>query len=177
MRMDFVAESAEVRDGGPLGRGLYATAPIAAGETVVVFGGAVVRRAQLDATPGAQAIQIDDDLFLMSRARELGGADAGEHVNHACEPNCGFLGNVVLVAMRDIAGGEELTFDYAMSDGCDYDEFECACGRPGCRRKVTGNDWMRPELQRRYRGWFSPYLARRIARLTPGRASRRVFAA
>ena len=35
-------------------------------------------------------------------------------------------GNVMVVAMRDIAVGEELTYDYAMSDGSDYDEFECA---------------------------------------------------
>ena len=66
------------------------------------------------------------------------------------------------VAMRDIAAGEELTFDYAMSDDDDYDEFVCACGEPGCRGLVTGADWRRPELQDRYRGWFSNHIARRI---------------
>jgi len=172
MHMDFVTTSARVRTGGPLGRGVFATAPIPAGETVVVFGGAVMDRAQLDATAAAQSVQIDEDLFLVST-----GADFGDQVNHSCEPNCGFLGNVILVTMRDIAAGEELTFDYAMSDGCDYDEFECRCGRPTCRGKVTGNDWMLPELQRRYRGWFSPYLAQRIARLVPAHASKRIFAA
>ena len=98
-------------------------------------------------------------------------------MNHSCEPNCGFLGNVILVTMRDIEAGEELTFDYAMSDGCDYDEFECRCGRAvlpgqGHRQRLDG-----PGLQRRYRGWFSPYLARRIDRLAPIHASKRVFAA
>ena len=169
--MDYLTSAAEVRAGGPLGRGVFATAAIPAGETVVVFGGAVMDRAQFDATPGARAIQIDEDLFLVSA-----GADAGDQVNHSCEPSCGFLGNVILVARRDIAPGEELTFDYAMSDGCDYDEFECVCGAPSCRRKVTGNDWMLPELQRRYRGYFSPYLARRMARLAPAHASKRPFA-
>jgi len=40
-------------------------------------------------------------------------------INHSCEPNVGFAGNVVLVAMRDIEAGEELTTDYAMFD--DYE--------------------------------------------------------
>lgn len=30
-------------------------------------------------------------------------------VNHSCEPNVGFAGNTVLVAMRDISPGEALT--------------------------------------------------------------------
>jgi hypothetical protein len=65
--------------------------------------------------------------------------------------------------MRDIQPGEELTFDYAMSDGSPYDEFECFCGSPNCRRKITGDDWKIPELWKKYKGYFSPYLARRIA--------------
>ena len=35
-------------------------------------------------------------------------------VNHSCEPNVGMGGNVLLVSMRDIAAGEELTIDHAL---------------------------------------------------------------
>jgi SET domain-containing protein len=35
-------------------------------------------------------------------------------INHSREPNVGFAGNTVLVAMRDISPGEELTTDYAL---------------------------------------------------------------
>ena len=44
-----------------------------------------------------------------------------------------------------------------------------------CRGKVTGNDWMLPELHLRYRGRFSPYLATRIASLASVGAERRAF--
>jgi uncharacterized protein len=71
-----------------------------------------------------------------------------------------------LVALRDIKAGEELTFDYAMSDGSPYDEFECCCGSANCRKKVTGNDWKLPGLWEKYKGYFSPYLARRIKSLS-----------
>lgn len=35
-------------------------------------------------------------------------------INHSREPNVGFAGDTVLVAMRDISPGEELTTDYAL---------------------------------------------------------------
>lgn len=47
-------------------------------------------------------------------------------INHSCEPNVGFAGNIVLVAMREIDAGEELATDYALFD--DYDgAMECRC--------------------------------------------------
>ena len=84
-------------------------------------------------------------------------------LNHACDPNVGVEGQIVFVALRDIAAGEELVLDYAMMD--DHDEtMACHCGASSCRGTVTGKDWQLPELQRRYRGYFSSFLERRIAR-------------
>ena len=153
---------AELRDAGPKGLGIFATAPIARGETVAGFGGQVFGRQdfdRLDADRRTHSIQIDTDLYLVSPP-ELEPAD---YANHSCEPNAGLLGNVLVVAITDIAAGEEICFDYAMCDAADYDEFVCECGTARCRRLVTGADWKRPELQVRYAGYFSSYLARRIA--------------
>jgi len=44
--------------------------------------------------------------------------------NHSCEPNIGVQGQIVYVAMRDIAPGEELTHDWAMTDD-DENEHQC----------------------------------------------------
>ena len=84
-------------------------------------------------------------------------------LNHSCEPNCGLLGQMLLVAMRDIVPGEELSFDYAMCDASDYDEFRCLCGESTCREIVTGSDWRDPIVQAKYMGYFSPYLMKRIS--------------
>ncbi len=175
MYMNYLTPSAEVRTAGAKGLGVFAVEPIPAGTTVAAFGGYVVdgeALAELPQQRRSYSIQIDEDLYLASPE----DPDPGDRVNHSCEPNCGIVGCVLVVAMRDIAAGEELTFDYAMSDGDPYDEFECFCGTPSCRGKVTGQDWMRPELQRRYRGWFSPYLTRRIAASVPLGSGRRAFA-
>jgi hypothetical protein len=104
--------------------------------------------------------QITDDLHVVALTDDEYEA-VMLFVNHSCQPNVGFAGNVVLVAMRDVDPGEELTTDYAMFD--DYEgSMDCTCGRPACRRVVDGRDWQRPDLQERYRGDFSWYLQRRM---------------
>ena len=174
MNMNFLTSRAQSFPAGVKGRGVFAIDPIASGDTVAGFGGYMVSADEFNALPARRmmhSIQMTDDLYLVG-PHETEEADL---VNHSCEPNCGLLGATILVAMRDIAPGEEITFDYATCDGSDYDEFECACGTASCRGKITGRDWLLPELQRRYRGWFSPYLTRRIASQTVTRSSRRTF--
>jgi uncharacterized protein len=160
---------------GERGHGSVATQPISAGETIAAFGGRCVTRDELELLSASQqrrSIQIDDALFLAGAPEP----EPADFINHNCNPNCGMRGSVLVVALRDIPVGDELTYDFAMSDGSDYDEFECQCGSELCRGKVTGHDWMLPELQLRYRGHFSPYLSRRIADLVSIGAERRVFA-
>jgi SET domain-containing protein len=146
------------------GFGVFAKASIRAGEVVVAWGGDVLTAKEFAALPTKvqqHSLQIEDDLYLVPS----GADEPADYVNHSCAPNVGMRGQIVLVALRHIAAGEEVCFDYAMSDGGPYDEFDCACGMPNCRGKITGNDWKRPELWERYAGYFSPYLQRRIDRL------------
>jgi hypothetical protein len=161
---NWLFPGADARPVGAKGWGSFATEPIAAGTVVAGFGGWAVTYATLSTFAHdrqGRSIQIAEDLYLVSGDTP----EPGDMLNHSCEPSCGLVGANVLVAMRDIAIGEELTFDYATCDSSDYDEFECLCGEPTCRGVVTGLDWTKPELQAKYDGWFSPYLARRIAAL------------
>ncbi len=155
---------AQARPAGGKGWGSFVTEPIRKGETVAAFGGWSMDRAALATLSEdrqARSIQIDDDLYLVSNETP----EAGDMLNHSCEPNAGLSGSILVVAMRDIEVGEEVTFDYAMCDASDYDEFACQCGVPTCRGTVTGSDWRDPALQAKYEGWFSPYLVERIAGL------------
>src|SRR5262245_51134589 len=153
------------------GRGVYARERIARGELLVVFAGSVLEGEELGDLPADQrrlVLQVDENHYLLSEVE--GWAD---WVNHCCEPNAGLRGQVTLVAMRDIEAGEEICYDYAMSDGSPYDDFECRCEAAGCRGRVSGDDWMLEELWERYRGHFSPYLQARIDNLAaaPRRAA------
>lgn len=143
------------------GHAVVALEPIAKGEPVCVWGGRIVSPEEVAALPEPErshAVQVEEDLYLAVIEPD----EPSSYVNHSCNPNVGFSGQIVLIAMRDISAGEPICFDYAMSDGSPYDEFECRCGAPQCRGRVTGDDWRNPALWDRYAGYFSPYLQRRI---------------
>jgi len=71
------------------------------------------------------------------------GVDGNEarFVNHACQPNCESVienRRVYIEAIRSIAAGEELTYDYQIQreadDPPDVDTvFACRCGAKRCR--------------------------------------------
>jgi hypothetical protein len=154
-------------------RGVFARMPLAKGELIAIFGGAVCHWEALMALPEALrslSLQVDDELFLVPE--RIG---EGDYVNHSCTPNAGLSGQICLVAMRDIAPGEEIRFDYTMCDSLPYDEFDCECGEPNCRGRVTGDDWQIRELQKRYAGYFSPYLQNRIDALNVGRSRKGLY--
>lgn len=151
------------------GHGVYARETIHRGELLVVFAGSALAGGDIAAlTPDQRRLllQVEEDVYLLSHAE-----GPGDWVNHCCEPNAGLRGQVTLVAMRDIEAGEEICYDYAMSDGSSYDAFDCMCGAETCRGRVSGEDWMKEELWERYRGYFSPYLWARIERLKSARAA------
>lgn len=159
--------SPKARKGTPsdiAGRGLFAVEPIDAGEVVAVKGGHIVDTATMHALPDLlrnSEIQIAEDLHLVALTEEE-YEPVMLFINHSCEPNVGFAGNVVLAAMRDISAGQELTTDYALFDVPDT-EMTCTCGTASCRGTITGDDWRDPMLRERYAGWFSRYLADRQA--------------
>lgn len=149
------------------GKGRFAKEPISKGEIVAIRSGHIITGAQLkqyqEVINDAEH-QIEDDFFLAPLSHE-----EFEHVmcyiNHSCEPNVGMEGSTIMVAMRDIAAGEELCLDYAMIFSHDK-SFECKCGKTTCRQKITGKDWQKPDLQLKYQNYFVSYLTKKI-HLTP----------
>lgn len=158
--------SAKASKGGPssiAGRGLVAVEPIGRDELIAIKGGHIVDTATLRTLPASlrnSEVQIADGFHLVA-------LEVAEYepvmlfINHSCEPNVGFGGNILLRAMRDISAGEELTTDYALFDDSD-EQMECNCGTASCRHTISGRDWQRPELQRRYGHYFSWYLLRKM---------------
>lgn len=157
----------ETRATGSCGDGLFASRKIKEGERLLVFGGYILTVEEESLLPGKMAdngVQIANDLVICStRPDEWGGEN---FLNHCCEPNAGFRGQIVLIAMRDIRKNEQITIDYAMvlhkpPKGPAY-RMKCLCGAATCRGLVTDDDWKIKALQVKYRGWFQPYLQHEI---------------
>lgn len=146
------------------GFGLFAKEKIKKGEQIIVFGGYVMDQNHFDSLSDKMKnypIQITDNLYYgLSKISEIENAD---YLNHSCDANCGFDGEIIVVAIRDINKGEEITIDYAMTISSDKIEpMKCYCGSRVCRGIVKSNDWKIKELQKRYKNYFEPFLIKKI---------------
>lgn len=133
------------------GKGVFARAAIAAGDSIMVFTGKRLHRSEVDFND--YHLQVGEDVYI----GPSGNAD--DYVNHSCEPNCGFRNGLELVAMRDIAADEELTWDYSTAiDEEGFAGFPCSCGAAGCRKRVMSFRDLPAAAQARLRSWLLPYL-------------------
>jgi uncharacterized protein len=147
------------------GRGLFATKRIPKGEIVTVRGGHILTRPMLKQRrlpPGYWGYPIADG-FVLGPLTKRETESVMIFLNHSCEPNVGIQGQIVFVAMREIRVGEELTIDYAMF-GTDTKRMRCRCGATACRKISTNADWRLKALQKKYAGYFSWRIVKRLAR-------------
>lgn len=161
MDYNWLTPKAQMRGTPGKGSGSFAIFKISKGEIVASFGGNVINQSELtnySADRVSRSLQLNSVTYLLSG----NNPEAGDMINHSCEPNCGIAGTSSVQAIREIEIDEELTFDYAMSDSSQYDEFSCACGKEKCREKVTGMDWQNKGLQTKYRNFFSSYIEKLI---------------
>ncbi len=70
---------------------------------------------------------------------------------------CFLYSDTSLVTIRDIEAGEMISNDYALTEHLIgfFPGFNCNCKSPHCRDEISVNDWRNPELQNRYRGYFT----------------------
>ena len=148
------------------GLGGFASAPIAAGETLLILGGTPQTQAEMEQMLADyiatgryfNAMQVEEELHL--HLEDV----LPVPFNHSCDSNAWMADAVTVVARRDIRAGEEVTVDYALQTAQPVPllEMPCACGTPDCRRTITGDDWRIPAVQTRYAGHFAPFINKRI---------------
>src|ERR1700742_2804761 len=141
--------------------GVFAAQPVAKGERLMEFGGTLISREEAEEGPWrVRSIwSVAPDLYLALPESDL-EPSLDENLNHSCDANAWLEGDVLLVARRDIAAGEEITLDQATwnFEETEYtvDAEDCTCGSPLCRVRLTETDWLKPEVQARYDGHFHP---------------------
>ncbi len=140
----------QVRRSRVHGRGVFATRGLSEGEQVIEYKGEVIdweeamRRHPHDPTDPNHTFY-----FHLDNGHVIDGAVRGNSarwINHACEPNCEAQeddGRIFIHALRDIAAGEELFFDYRLILEGRHTaklkkEYACRCGAPSCRGTMLG---------------------------------------
>jgi len=90
--------------------------------------------------------------YLFSFGEEetvIDGFGTAMFINHSCDPNCESEEKgerIFISAVRDIAAGEELTYEYNLHDS-DDEAGDCYCGTAKCR----GTMFSAAEVKRRER--------------------------
>jgi SET domain-containing protein len=125
--------------------GCYTLTPIRKGARVAEYTGHRLGKDEADACYEESPITY---LFgLGDGSVVIDGHCMAMFINHSCDANCETeekKGHVWIIAIRDIAAGEEITYDYCLYDGGD-DEATCNCGANKCR----GTMYSREEIRRR----------------------------
>ncbi len=117
-------EIIEMDDGR--GHGMKAKVAFARGERVARVSGVLVDSAMLDTIQVAPGVRMYDTWFC-------------RYLLHSCAPNLVFDPmRLEMWATRDIAPGEDLTLDYAITEEDLVRQFACACGAPECRGWIMG---------------------------------------
>jgi hypothetical protein len=140
------------------GRCLIASLDISKDELVAEFDGIEYRAEKctdLEKEIADHAIQLEEHKW-----RDSDGI--ARLINHSCEPNCGLKGLFTIVAMRDIKAGEELLWDYDMSEDSDW-RMGCLCFTPSCRKVIGAFANMPQEVREKYKGYISDWLVKKYS--------------
>jgi hypothetical protein len=126
--------------------GCYTTTRIRKGARVAEYTGHPLSKVEADKMYDESAVTY---LFgLGDGSTVIDGHSIAMFINHSCEANCETEeadGHVWIQAIRNIAAGEEITYDYCLYDGGD-DEALCNCGAKKCR----GTMYSRAEMKSRH---------------------------
>lgn len=141
------------------GSGLWCDEPVEAGRCVLEFDG-VVR-----GIPARYSVQVGLDEHVHPDDAAVAAQDRTRFqwrfLNHSCAPTCRVAGRG-LAALRDLAAGEELTFDYNATEWSMAEPFTCTCGACG-GSVVRGFAHLDAAERAQRSGWMAEHLVERMA--------------
>lgn len=151
----------EVRGDGIHGKSLFLKEDVKKGQKIIEYIGEKITKKEAE----RRIDKIDEKvrktgkpseyyIFELNKTHDIDGDvswNKAKYVNHSCDPNCEIdiiRGHIWVLALRDIARGEELSYDYAWDIDDEYADRPCLCGSPHCVGYIM-NDKKWPYLVRR----------------------------
>lgn len=138
--------------------GVFAARPIPKGARILEYTGEKITKAESTrranalleeaAKTGGGAVYI----FTLNKKYDIDGNrpdNDARLINHSCDPNCEaqiIRGRIWIIALRDIAEGEELSFNYGFDLEC-WEDHPCRCGSPKCVGYIVAREYW-PKLRR-----------------------------
>jgi len=139
------------------GKGTFATRNISKGSPIIT-----IRGEKLDFSDSlslgereSYCLQVGIDSYIIAEV-------PFRYSNHSCDPNRGVKSQLELVALRPIAEGEEVLWDYSSSMLERHWTMRCHCGSPSCRQLIADFDLLPKHVQEYYLqlGIVLPFIVR-----------------
>jgi hypothetical protein len=141
------------------GKGIFAGIRFRRGKTLFTLEGEIVVDSYgPNYWVGARWIGIGDMTWLSPSRKSH-----GYYINHSCDPNAVLKDKIIVVAMRDIRKGEEITLDYSLTEADPDWRMRCKCGSRDCRKVIRSIQFLPEEHYRKYEPYVPEFL--RKARL------------
>ena len=141
----------EVRRSPIHGNGVFAARAVRSGQRLVQYRGLVITHDEADNLYDGTVESGHTFLFTLNERYIVDANRRGNDarwINHSCAPNCEAVivedpagdparDRIFIQAVRDIAAGEELTYDYGIVLDCRQTArikalWACRCGQPAC---------------------------------------------
>lgn len=137
------------KDSAIHGTGGFAAGPISQGSLIIEYLGEKIDIAEST----RRCSENNEFIFRLNDQCHLDGNvvwNPARFLNHSCAPNAEahlLEERIWIVASRDIAAGEEITFNYSY-DLEDFEEYPCRCGAAKCVGFIIAEEFF-PELEKR----------------------------
>lgn len=137
------------------GKGLFAAKDIKKGEIVFITKG---KRINFLISNKEQAQKAGLNWFGFGKNQWLDVKNNYcDNLNHSCDPNVGIKGKVVMVALRNIKKGEEITLDYSANEADIFWSFRCNCGSKNCRKIIKSIQFLPINYFNKYKLYIPKY--------------------
>ncbi len=138
------------------GMGCFTTEPIKKGESICNMKGEEISISELKKR--YRLGRENDDPLQVEKTRYMDLKKPYIYINHSCNPNGVIIHRNELVAIKNIKIGEEITYDYSLTEWTDdknwegYNEWlmECNCKSPLCRKKIREFRFLPDKIQKKY---------------------------
>jgi SET domain-containing protein len=133
-----------------LGKAVFANTDFKQGEEIIEFKGKLFTYEELPVPYDDvedHYVQIDKNLYMGPSGK------IDDFLNHSCNPNSGIKikgKRVILMAIKDVKKGEEITWDYSTTMDEDDWELNCMCKCKNCRKRIRDFRYLPKDIQQKY---------------------------
>ena len=135
------------------GRGIFANKNMKKDELIFVFKGIKLKKVPGPWQVGPNWLQVDIKTWVKPKENS-----PGRYLNHSCNPNAGIKGNQLIVAIKNIKKGQEITIDYSMSETEPQWKMKCSCKSKNCRKIIRTYQHLPNKIKKKYKGYISKYI-------------------